>query len=556
MPDRGFEALGHLAEDEDGMRINSAYEQLLARLSGGERDFWDRPAGGWGEHAEREEALSDAEAKQRADANSAYVIGSKALRRDELDSARAWFAVAADAEHPGAAFRSALAAARGAAQEDARDCVNLLRMVAGPREEVRRWLRVAAEWGHGDARHLIGVLCESDGTAPGTGGNAGAGGLQDGAPERPVRVEDTEFYDEMRDFLLVPGRGTWPGTERRTAEVAERSGEVSRLEDAGESFPVLSERAGAPARAVRAAAATPYLSTHGLREGRFESRMVVVLVAFGYEGVSGTSGALRERALNVLERIRGQRALAASPAGARHTARGWAPEWSGLLTEPHQAGTPGGAAGAGALHPADWNASWRLTEVIEALTRVAGCATAAPHRLAGADLALGEVCAAVEQRAAARAPLAWILLGNDAGVVEAAGTGRSTTTAGPVSLRSSVDALDLVADSSLWEDPGQWLSQSAGVTAARLTEAGRGRTTARLWCMDFAARDPSCLLILVGRPEPDTTVSSRRDGPRGSEGGRLPVSPGRTGPARRALTQGPATTDPAQGAGPRRRSGR
>lgn len=149
------------------MRTMSAYEQLLSRLSGGDRDFWDRPDGSWGER-QREEVLGEAETERRADANSAYVIGSKALRRDELDNARAWFAVAADAEHPGAAFRSALAAARSAAQEDVRASCNLLRTAPQQREaEVRRWLRVAADWGHGDARHLVGTLSESgEGSRP------------------------------------------------------------------------------------------------------------------------------------------------------------------------------------------------------------------------------------------------------------------------------------------------------------------------------------------------------------------------------------------------------
>ncbi|WP_326596321.1 hypothetical protein [Streptomyces brevispora] len=80
---------------------------------------------------------------------------------------------------------------------------NLQRTAPARRDtEVRRWLRIAADWGHGDARHLIASLPESDeascaGTSPGAAGDTGAAAGQDGevpAPGRPVRVEDTEFY--------------------------------------------------------------------------------------------------------------------------------------------------------------------------------------------------------------------------------------------------------------------------------------------------------------------------------------------------------------------------
>ncbi|MFI5940558.1 hypothetical protein ACIBCB_09890 [Streptomyces uncialis] len=245
MRDHEIEALAHPTEEEDhGMRITSAYEQLFSRLSGGEEDFWDRPDGSWGEH-EREEVLSDAEAERRAEANSAYVIGSKALPRDELDNARAWFAVATDAEHPGAAFRSALAAARSTAQADVSVISNLT--------EVRRWLRIAADWGHGDARHLIASLPESDeaswaGTSAGAAGDTGAAAGRDGeapAPGRPVRVEDTEFYDEMHTFLLFPGHGEQPQPGQETATRHVRLVGASRPMAAGEAFRFLLDPAGA-----------------------------------------------------------------------------------------------------------------------------------------------------------------------------------------------------------------------------------------------------------------------------------------------------------------------
>lgn len=301
------------------MRTMSAYEQLLSRLSGGDRDFWDRPDGSWGER-QREEVLGDAEAERRADANSAYVIGSKALRRDELDNARTWFAVAADAEHPGAAFRSALTAARSAAMEDTSACHNFPRAAPDNRErtEVWRWLRIAADWGHGDARHLIGTLSESGESSGGATGLGAGGDEDDGeapASGRPVRVEDTEFYDELRTFLLFPGHGERPEPGQEPEAGSARPGEVGGAEDAGGGSVVLMGPADAHAVADRPGA--PLVPASRIRRVLDERNLFFVLVAACGEDLPAGSDGCGER---VRERL----ALAAwRPVAWQQVARRW-----------------------------------------------------------------------------------------------------------------------------------------------------------------------------------------------------------------------------------------
>ncbi|MFE2944907.1 hypothetical protein ACFXKG_38610 [Streptomyces sp. NPDC059255] len=448
------------------MRTTSAYEQLLSRLSGGDRDFWDRPDGSWGEH-EREEALGDAEAERRADANSAYVIGSRALRRDELDNARAWFAVAADAEHPGAAFRSALTAARSTAQENISACYNLLRAAPERREaEVRRWLRVAADWGHGDARHLIGTLSESGestGCATGLGADGDGGDGETPASGRPVRVEDTEFYDELHTFLFFPGHGERPEPGQEPETEPARPGEVSGAKNAGECSVVLMEHAGA----VPDRSAAPLLHASRIRRFLDERSLFFVLVAACGEGVPAASGWPGER---VRERL----ALAAwRPVAWQQVARRWGTGWSGLRTElPPAVVTspatslrmaevelPGGDVVGGFRLLLD--RVMRLTAADGAHTfRQRHTGTPEADRLPDSVLrADGEL-----QGAATRAPLVWLVLNSDRSAVETVGASRlpSTVTI-PSSLRSCMqdsaplDALDRFRDIDLWQECAQWL---------------------------------------------------------------------------------------------------
>ncbi|MEV6476981.1 hypothetical protein [Streptomyces sp. NPDC051657] len=466
MRDHEYETTAHLTAEEDhAMRTMSAYEQLLSRLSGGGRDFWDRPDGGWGER-QREEVLGEAETERRADANSAYVIGSKALRRDELDNARAWFAVAADAEHPGAAFRSALTAARKAAMEDISACHNLLRATQDNRErtEVWRWLRIAADWGHGDARHLIGTLSESAGCATGLGADGDGDDGEAPAPVRPVRVEDTEFYDELHTFLLFPGHGERPEPGQEPEAEPARPGEVIGAEDAGQCSVVPMESAGA----VPDRSGAPLLPAYRIRRVLDERRMIFVLVAACGEDVPAASGWSGER---VRERL----ALAAwrPVASWQQVARGWVAGWSGLRAE---------------LPPA-----------------VVTCEL---------------------QEAAAR-PLVWLVLNGDRSAVEAAGArhlpGAATV---PSSLRScmqdstSRDALDRVGDTDLWQECARWLSSAgSGVTSRLLykAQAEAERAQLRLRCVGFPAREPAWWVVLahVGWPELDTVVNAGRDADHG-----------------------------------------
>ncbi|MGW0940146.1 hypothetical protein [Streptomyces sp. NPDC002666] len=546
MRDYEIEAPAHPTEEEDhGMRITSAYEQLFSRLSGGEEDFWDRPDGSWGEgEHERAEELSDAEAERRADANSAYVIGSKALRRDELGNARAWFAVATDAEHPGAAFRSALTAARSAAHEDISACHNLLLLhtALGRREaEVRRWLRVAADWGHGDARHLIGALAEDGEDAADATGLSAGGGRCDGEASafgRPMRVEDTEFYDELHTFLLVPGHGERPEPGQEPEAEPALSAKAGRPEDAGESSDVLV----GPAGGVPGRPTAPLLSAHQIRRVPPEHRLLFVLLAACGENLPAASSSRTRWSPDGLmppgEQVREHLALPGWSVARQHVARSWTARWGGLRTDLPPAVVTSLATSL-QMAEVELLAGDVVGEVRLVLDRVmsltaADRADAARRRNAGApeaDHLRGSILrAASEQRgAAARAPLAWLLLKGDVSVVEAAGADRlPSAIAGPSSLRAcrqdsaSLDASDRFGYADLWREWAQWLVSASSGVASRLrhaAEAEAGQAAVHLWC---TAACPACepdwwvVLAHVGWPGLDTAVNAPRDADHGS----------------------------------------
>ncbi|MFC8726419.1 hypothetical protein [Streptomyces bacillaris] len=515
------------------MRTMSAYEQLLSRLSGGDRDFWDRPDGSWGEH-QREEALGDAEAERRADANSAYVIGSKALRRDELDNACTWFAVAADAEHPGAAFRSALAAARKRAQEDIRACHNLLRTAPDSREtEVGRWLRTAADWGHGDAQHLIDALSQSGASTGGRGLGAGRDGDDSGAPAsgRPVRVEDTEFYDELHTLLLFPGHGERPGPGQEPEAETARPGEVGGAEDAGEGSVALMAPADAHAVADRTGA--PLVPASRIRRVLDRRDLRFVLVAACAEDVLATSGWSEER---VLERL--------ARAVWRPVARAWGADWRGSraglppatvispVTSLRMAEVelPGGDMAGGLWHLLDRVMRLTAADTAHACRQRSACVPQAdrlPDSVLRAD---GE-----RPRTATHARLLWLVLNGDRLAVEAAGTRQLPGTATvPSRLRSSLqdstslDALGRFADTDLWQECVRWLSSAGSGAASRLQHVARAeaeRGVLLLWCSDSRAREPARWVVLapVGPPELDMAVAPGRDA--GHGGAQAPHCP-------------------------------
>ncbi|WP_327216465.1 hypothetical protein [Streptomyces cyaneofuscatus] len=528
MRDHEHETTAHLTAQEDhAMRTMSAYEQLLSRLSGGDRDFWDRPDGSWGER-QREEALGDAEAERRADANSAYVIGSKALRRDELDNARTWFAVAADAEHPGAAFRSALTAARRAAMEDISACHNLLRAAPDNRErmEVWRWLRIAADWGHGDARHLIGTLSENgEGSGGATGLGAGGDGHDGEAPAsgRPVRVEDSEFYDELHTLLLFPGHGERPGPGQEPEAEPARPGEVGGAEDAGDGSVTLMGPADAHAVADRPGA--PLVPASRIRRVLDKRNLRFVLMAACAEDVLATSDWSEKR---VRERL--------ARAAWRPVARAWGADWRGSraglppatvispVTSLRMAEVelPGGDMAGGLWHLLDRVMRLTAADGTHAYRQRSACMPQAdrlPDSVLRAD---GEL-----PRTATHARLLWLVLNGDRLAVEAAGTRQLPGTATvPSRLRSSLqdptslDALGRFADTDLWQECVRWLSSAGSGAASRLqhvAQAEAGRGVLLLWCSDSRAREPAWWVVLapLGPPELDTAMDAGSDVGRG-----------------------------------------
>ncbi|MFE9813231.1 hypothetical protein [Streptomyces sp. NPDC005548] len=191
---------------EDAVR-STAYAHLL-KLVQGPADYWDRPAGDWGP---KPAVVPGRPAETRADANSAYRLATKALRRHELDAARAGFTLALTEQHPGAAFRIVLT-------EPRRSPHSLVFIpTGGGKTHVLIWmvkhLMAAARWGHADAVRLLAgiqtarplrslerVLADMQHPA-----SAGAENLWSGlaftCPPLTYEAQDTEFYPAVRDVL-------------------------------------------------------------------------------------------------------------------------------------------------------------------------------------------------------------------------------------------------------------------------------------------------------------------------------------------------------------------
>ncbi|MBZ3904501.1 hypothetical protein [Streptomyces griseiscabiei] len=217
------------------MNESGGYDGLLALLAG-PADFWDRPTGDWPARNSGAEDIQHDVREARQDANAAYLLGTNALRRNELDSAEAWFAVACDQQHPGAAFRAALTrllstlrpkivlrglggsgksragAARMPAQMESDETRTVLRPAGSGKGRVIVLLTAAAKWGHGDAQRLISRLRSGPGEhAAGfpqpTGELATVVddndlvGLVLMADTVPWEPQDTEFYPTMQVLL-------------------------------------------------------------------------------------------------------------------------------------------------------------------------------------------------------------------------------------------------------------------------------------------------------------------------------------------------------------------
>ncbi|MEU9271798.1 helix-turn-helix transcriptional regulator [Streptomyces sp. NPDC048251] len=131
-----------------------AYASFLAALEEAtlqDSDQWGCTVAGVG--AEQQDA---GDADTRADCDSAYRLGSKALARADMDAALEWFAVATEHHHPAAAFRTAVIVARRAAERLPFLTEEALRWTE--LELVRSQLTIAAEHGHCDARYLVNRL--------------------------------------------------------------------------------------------------------------------------------------------------------------------------------------------------------------------------------------------------------------------------------------------------------------------------------------------------------------------------------------------------------------
>ncbi|WP_416971664.1 hypothetical protein [Streptomyces sp. 4F14] len=216
------------------MNESEIYGELLALLAG-PADYWDRPAGDWPAQSSGIEDFTYDERVARQDANAAYLLGTKALRGNDLQSAGAWFEVACDQQHPGAAFRAVLTHllplvcaesivhGQAGVSQSGPDLAlltvptgssktrTLMHPVVGGKGRVLFLLTAAAKWGHGDAQHLVGRLQNSAGESvadlawpagelpPVVDDNlAGTVLVADRLPYEP---EDLEFYPATRALL-------------------------------------------------------------------------------------------------------------------------------------------------------------------------------------------------------------------------------------------------------------------------------------------------------------------------------------------------------------------
>ncbi|MGZ2361707.1 hypothetical protein LRE75_34375 [Streptomyces sp. 372A] len=530
MRDYELDAPAHLNGNEDhGMLTTSAYEQLRSLLSGGDRDFWDRPDGNWGEH-EPQEVLSETEANRRADANSAYVIGSKALRRDELDNAHAWFAVAADSEHPGAAFRSALTAARRAAREttSARHESPLNAPKPRDTEVVRRWLRAAADWGHGDARYLIDTLRVSD---PGDTARPISAGTamrcsQAPTPGRPAQVEDAEFYDEMRAFLIMQVHGNLRKPGQETAELGQ-SDETIRWNDTGECVVALPEPAkGVPARS--ASSAVWPLTARLLHRNDLGRHVRNALMNAYCEDLPIAGPRLHpalDVRLQVLEEISEQLALAARPVSSRQVTRKRLSRWIALLQRPFRTVAE---AGTSLRTEVRLGTPELISEVPSPFDRlmVLAVAAAAENRSAGTPranplYALALCAVSDSQGAVARAPLTGLLFEGSASVVRAAGAEHpfSFVVELPSLEARGQDSVSIERLQRFWEPDPHWEPVQrlpcGPVSAAELFRhaAEPGRAMVLAWRAEASAGELSWQLLLsrCGWREGGVSAEPRRD---------------------------------------------
>lgn len=177
----------------------------LLQAAAGRADFWDRPEGAWpaGDRAQGECERTEA----RRDANSAYRLGSAALRRGDPQRARDWFTVAVGEQHPGAAFRMAAVEIRLQDITQTESADSPQGGSTAVEDSVFAWLEKAASWGHGDANAILSVH-----SAAGTGQFSGAVGDDScGAAENLAQlgdVEDSDFYTEILAWLTRRSGGT------------------------------------------------------------------------------------------------------------------------------------------------------------------------------------------------------------------------------------------------------------------------------------------------------------------------------------------------------------
>ncbi|MBX9363214.1 hypothetical protein [Streptomyces sp. WAC04114] len=190
-------------DTEDAVE-STAYARLL-KLMQEPADYWDRPDGEWGPRHASASGIPASTA--RADANSAYRLATRALRRGELDAARAAFTLALTEQHPGAAFRVVLTEPRR---------LRVFIPTGGGKTASLVWvmehLMAAARWGHADAQQLLNgiqarpprtleqILADAQRHAPAAGEGLWSR-LTFTCPPLTYEAQDDEFYPTVRDVL-------------------------------------------------------------------------------------------------------------------------------------------------------------------------------------------------------------------------------------------------------------------------------------------------------------------------------------------------------------------
>ncbi|MFB7360472.1 IclR family transcriptional regulator domain-containing protein [Streptomyces gardneri] len=196
---------GHAIKEEQMKSDKDAYQHLLTLLNA-PADHWDRPDCDWPGRPPQGDLTDEHVSQARQDANTAYVIGSRALRQGDVARARTWLAMACDQWHPGGAFRMAVLSLRE------RTPAVTLEVRSRAEQGTLKALFRAAQWGHSDAWRLVAALPRQpfpEWADASLALRSVCAAVREDAAES-YEPEDPEFYDELLAYCTELGTTLQP----------------------------------------------------------------------------------------------------------------------------------------------------------------------------------------------------------------------------------------------------------------------------------------------------------------------------------------------------------